>query len=160
MRYQLKEKVWSLGSNYVICDEGGEPAYSVKGKLFSWGTKLSFQNMEGKELLSISQKLLSLKPCYEIFRDGEAFAQVVQEFSWLKKKFTLDVPGPNDYTVAGSFWLYEYTFERGRQAVATVSKSMWSMTDTYGVDIIEDEDDEAILATVVILDLACRDNDS
>ena len=32
------------------------------------------------------------------------FAEVIKEFSWFKSKFTLDVPGPNDYTIGGSFW--------------------------------------------------------
>lgn len=157
MKYQLKQKMWSPGSDFVIKDEHEQPVYIVDGEAFSWGDKLSFQDMQGTELAYISQKLLTLKPKYEIFRDGELFAEVIQEFSWFKKKFTLDVPGPNDYEIDGSFWDHEYTFRRSGGTVATVSKKLWSWSDIYGVEIAEDEDDVAILSTVVVIDLICND---
>jgi len=40
-----------------------------------------------------------------------------------------------------------------------MSKKYWSWTDTYGVDIVANEDDIAILATVVDVDLICHDNE-
>lgn len=160
MRYALKEKVWSWADTYTIADGSGEPVYLVKGKAFSWGKKLSFQDAAGNELAFISQKLMSLKPRFQIYRDGELFADVVKEYSWLKSVFTLDVPGPNDYEIEGTFWQHDYTFRRAGQTVATVSKEMWSWSDTYGVDIVDGEDDVAILATVVVIDLVCHEQKS
>ena len=84
----------------------------MDGKAFSWGDNLSFQDMNGNEVASISQKLFSFKPRYEIHRGGQMFAEVIKEFSWFKSEFTLDVPGPNDYSITGSFWDHEYSFER------------------------------------------------
>ena len=101
--------------------------------------------------------MLSLMPRYEIHRDGKKFAEVVKKFSWFKSKFELDVPGPNDYTITGSFWDHEYSFERMGRTVASVSKAYWSWTDTYGIDIVDGEDDVAILATCVVIDLVCHD---
>jgi len=34
---------------------------------------------------------------------------------------------------------------------------MFAMTDTYGIDIVSGEDDVAILATAVVVDLVCHD---
>ena len=51
---------------------------------------------------------------------------ITKEFTWFKSKFTLDVPGPNDYIITGSFWEHEYHFERQGMTVATVSKKFWS----------------------------------
>lgn len=99
---------------------------NASGQPFSWGTKLSFQDLSGKELAFISQKLLSWKPRYKIHRGGYMFADVVKEFSWFSKKFTLEVPGPNDYSIDGSFWQHEYKFVRGGQQVAAVSKEYFS----------------------------------
>jgi uncharacterized protein YxjI len=158
MRYQLKEKIWTFGDNYVIRDGNGQDAYFVKGKFFSWGDQLSFQDLAGRELAFISQKLLTLMPKYELHRSGQHFADIVKEFSWFKSSFTLDVPGPNDYRITGSFWDHEYSFERDGRQVAAVSKQFWSWGDTYGVDIASDEDDVAILATVVVIDLVCHDD--
>ena len=84
------------------------------------------------------------------------FATITKEFTFFKDKFTLDVPGPNDYVIKGSFLDYEYQFHRGGNVVAEVSRKFWSITDSYGVDIIDGEDDVSILATVVVVDLCCR----
>ena len=73
--------------------------------------------------------------------------------------FTLDVPGPNDYTVAGSFWDHEYRFERSGREVALVSKALWSWSEYYGVEIEEGEDDLSILATCIVIDLVNHDDD-
>ena len=130
MIYKIKEKFWSLGDEFTIYDEFDNEVYKVYGKAFSWGDKLSFQDLEGNELAFIEQKLLSLKPCYQIIIDGEEFAQVIKQWTGFKKKFTLDVPGPNDYQIDGSFQEHEFIFTRGDQEVASFSKEMWSRTDS------------------------------
>ena len=129
------------------------------GKAFSWGDKLSFQDMTGRELAHISQKLLSLKPRYWIIRNGSVFAEVVKEFNWFRQKFLLDVPGPNDYEINGSFWQHEFFFLRAGQQVASISKSRWAWTDSYGVEIIDGEDEVSILCTCIVIDQVLHDED-
>ena len=160
MIYKIKEKFWSIGDEFTIFDENDVEVYKVFGKAFSWGDKLSFQDMTGKELAFIDQKLLSWKPCYKIIIDGDEFAQVIKEWSWFNKKFTLDVPGPNDYEIDGSFWQHEFVFTRGDQQVAIVSKEMWSWTDSYGIDVIDGEDDIAILCSCIVIDQVLDDEQS
>ena len=46
---------------------------------------------------------------------------------------------------------------RGGMAVATVSKRRFAWTDTYGVDIAEGEDDILLLASAVVIDMACHE---
>ena len=159
MRYIIKEKFWGFGTDFHILDEQGARAFYIDGAAFSWGHKLSFQDMQGAELAYIAQKLLSFMPRYTIFRSGAPFAEVTKEFTWFKKRFTLDVPGPNDYTIDGSFWDHEYVFTRGGRIVATVSRSFFSLTHTYGVAIADGEDDVAILATCIVIDLVLHDED-
>lgn len=156
MRYMIKEKFWSMGDDFDILDAAGQPAFHVDGKAFSWGDKLSFQDMYGQELAFISQKMFSFKPRYEIHRGGELFAEVTKEFSWFNQEFTLDVPGPNDYSINGKFWAHAYEFFRGGNPVAHVSKT-WAWTDCYGVDIIDGEDDIAILCAAIVIDQVLHD---
>lgn len=157
MRYMMKEKFWSIGDEFTISDLNGTPHFWVKGQAFSWGDKLSFQDMQGNELAFISQKLFSFMPRYEIYRRSELFAQVTKEFSWFNKEFLLDVPGPNDYQINGNFWAHEYTFQRAHGNVARVSKEYFSWSDTYGVDIADGEDDIAILCAVLVIDQVLDD---
>lgn len=159
MVYRIKEAFWSWGNDFAITDRDGTPVYQVDGAVFSWGVNLSFQDMDGHELAEISQKLLSFKPRYEIFINGSKFAEVVKEWTWFNQQFTLDVPGPNDYSITGSFWQHEFEFNRSGRTVARVSKKLWSWSDSYGVDIVDGEDDVAILCTCIVIDQILHDGD-
>lgn len=158
MIYRIKEKFWGFGNNFAITDEKGEPVFEVKGKAFSWGDQLSLQDTEGNELAFIKQKLMSFKPTYYIYIKGELFAEVVKEFSWFSQKFTLDVPGPNDYRIEGSFWKHDYTFSRKSGVAAHVSKKMFSWTDSYAVKVVDGEDDISILCTCIVIDQVLHDD--
>jgi uncharacterized protein YxjI len=157
MRYVLKQKFWSFGDDFRILDAQGNDAFYVDGHAFSWGDKLSFQDIDKQELAFIRQKLLSWGPTYEIERNGRLMAVVKKHlFTFFRCKFTVDVPGPDDLEAQGSFMEHEYAFERHGQRVATVSKKWFSWTDTYGVDIEAGEDPILILASAVVIDMVCH----
>jgi uncharacterized protein YxjI len=160
MRYVMKQKLLSFGDDFTIRDEAGRDVYFVDGKAFSFGDQASFQDMEGRELAFIRQKLFAWGKTYEIVRGGQVAAVVRKAmFSLVHHRFSVDVPGPDDLEAEGSFTDHEYTFRRGERTVATVSKRWFSWTDTYGVDVAEGEDPVLVLASAVVVDLACHPDD-
>lgn len=157
MRYEMKQKLFAWGDDFVIRDAHGRDAFFVDGKAFSLGHQLSFQDMQGRELAFIKQKLLSWGPTYEIFRDGALAAVVKKElFTFFSCSFEIDVPGPDDLTAGGTFTDHDYTIQRGDQVVATVSKEWFTFADSYGVEIEEGQDAVLILASTVVIDMACH----
>lgn len=158
MTYRIKEKFWSWGDDFTITDREGRECFTVHGAAFSWGDKLSFRDMQGTELAFISQKLLSMRPRYEIRIGGQPFAEVVKEFSWFNQTFTLDVPGPNDYRIEGSFWQHDFVFSRQGRTVATVSKAYWGWSDSYGVEIADGEHEVPILCACIVIDQVLHDD--
>ena len=157
MRYVMKQKLFCWGDDFTIKDDAGADRFFVDGKAFSFGKQLSFQDMQGQELAFIRQKLLAWGPTYEIYRDNELFAVVRKElFTFFHCRFTVDVPGPDDLEAKGNFADHEYEFWRQSGLSATVSKQWFAWSDTYGVDIAEGEDDVLILASTVVIDMACH----
>jgi len=157
MRYLMKQKLFCFGDDFTIKNEAGDDVFFVDGRAFSIGNKLSFQDMNGRELAFIRQKLLSWGPTYEITREGELAAVVKKHlFTFFRCAFTVDVPGPDDIEAQGNFLDMEYTFARGGRTVAEVSKRWFSFSDTYGVDIPDGEDDVLILASTVVIDMICH----
>lgn len=157
MRYVIKQKWLSFGDKYYIKDECGENVFFVDGRVFSLGDKLSFQDLQGNELAFISQKLLAWGPTYHIDIRGEPYATVQKKlFTLFRCKFEVDIPGPDDLMAHGSFLDHEYTFSRHGETVASVSKKWFSWSDTYGVDTAEGGDDILILASAIVIDLACH----
>jgi uncharacterized protein YxjI len=160
MRYVLKQKLFSLGDDFLIKDAEDRDVYFVDGKVFSFGDQLSFQDLDGHELAFIKQQVFSWGKTYEIVRDGTVAAVVKKElFTLFHHRFTVDVPGPDDLEAEGDFTDHEYTFRRGTRTVATVSKKWFSWTDTYGVEIESGEDPVLILASAVVVDQACHPDD-
>ena len=160
MRYQMKQKLFAWGDDFVIKDDDGNGAFFADGKAFSLGKQLSFQDMSGHELAFIKQKLLAWGPTYEIYRDGHRVAVIKKElFTFFHCTFTVDVPGPDDLTAEGEFTDHGYRLSRGDRQVATVSKQWFTLTDTYGVDVADGEDPVLILASTVVIDMACHPSD-
>jgi uncharacterized protein YxjI len=157
MRYVMRERLLAWGDDFYIRDEDGRDTFFVDGKAFSIGDQLSFRDMDGTELAFIKQKVFALARTYEIHRAG-ALAAVVKKklFGVLHHRFTVDVPGPNDLEATGNFFDHDYTFRRGDRVVATVSKTWFSLSDTYGIEIEPGEDDVLILASAVVVDQACH----
>jgi len=157
MRYRMQQKVFSFGDDFEITDERGRPVAHVDGKVFSVGDQLTFNDMSGKELARIRQTVLAWGPTYEITRSGELVAVVKKHlFTLFGCRFTVDVPGPNDLEARGNFTDHEYTFVRGDRTVASVSKAWFRMTDSYGVDVADGEDDVLLLASTVVIDMCCH----
>ena len=157
MRYVLKQKLFSLGDDFTIQDEAGNDAFFVDGKMFSFGDQLSFQDMQGNQLAYIKEKVFAWGKTFEIYRSGRLAAVVKKElFTLFKCRFTVDVPGPDDLDATGDFLDHEYEFARGDRTVASVSKRWFTFRDTYGIDIADNEDAVLVLASAVVVDMACH----
>jgi uncharacterized protein YxjI len=156
MRYLMRQKLFCFGDDFIIKNDRGEDVFYVDGKAISIGNKLSFQDMHGKELAFIRQRLLSFGPAYDIEYSGGVATVKKELFTMFSCKFSVDVPGPDDLEASGNLTDHEYTFVRGGRAVATVSKTWFSMSDTYGVEIADGEDDVLILASTVVIDMCCH----
>ena len=156
MQFRLNSKLLTLGSNFEIWDEKDELAFVVRGKIFSFGHDLTLETPQGVEVARIKQRLMNFMPTYEMYLGEKHYATITRKFSWFKKRFLLDVPGPNDYEVEGDFWNYEYEFRRKSGVVARVFRKMWSMTGVYEVDIAKGEDVVSVLAAVVVINLCNR----
>jgi len=160
MRFLLKQKFWSLGEDFAIRDEEENNRYFVDGKVFSFGDKLAIRDLEGNEVAFISQRLLSWGATYEIHRPGREVAVLKKKhFTLFHCKFAVDGPGDEDYEAKGDFFEHEYEFQRGGEVVAQVSKRWFAFTDSYGIDIAEGEDPVLVLATAVVIDLICHDEE-
>ncbi|HLJ27122.1 MAG TPA: LURP-one-related family protein [Candidatus Angelobacter sp.] len=52
----MKQKLFSLGNDFLIKDETGRDVFLVDSKAFTLRNQLSFQDLAGKELASITHE--------------------------------------------------------------------------------------------------------
>lgn len=161
MRYRVRQHLLSLGDDFAIYDESGSKAFSVDGHLIGLTNKLSIYDADGNAVGMLRKRIVSLRTVYDLYRDGTLFASISKDLlTMFRDSFTVDVPGPNDYSVSGSFLDHDYRFDRRGKTVATVSKAWFSFADSYGVEVVDGEDAVTILSTVIVIDQILHQGDA
>ena len=135
MKLLFKQRFFSWFDSYDIYDESGETRYVVKGQL-SWGHRLKIFDSFGQEVGLVQERVLTLLPKFELYV-GEQYAGCVsKEFTLFKPKFHVDF---NGWRVDG-------------RIVATVSKELLRLTDTYVIDVGDPADALCALMLVLAID--------
>ncbi|MFZ5353191.1 MAG: LURP-one-related/scramblase family protein [Bacillota bacterium] len=157
MRYLVRQKIFSFGDNFAIKNEEGYECFYVRGKVFSLGDKLRIEDALGNEVAYIEQQLFRFLPEYYIYTGGQVSAVVKKEFTFFKPKFTIE-SSLGRYEIDGEIFSHDFQIVKDGYIVATVSKQWFSFSDTYGVEISENEDQGFMLALVIVIDQVLHDN--
>ena len=155
-RYQMREKLLSIGDDYWIEDEQGRRAFKVDGKAVRIRDTFVLRDAGGGEVAKIQERMLRVRDSMEIERDG-GNATVRKALVGLRDRFKIDVDGGPDLSAHGNLLDHEYEIERDGDTVATVSKKWFRVRDTYGVEIEPDQDDALVLAITVCIDAMTHD---
>jgi uncharacterized protein YxjI len=150
MRYQIKQRLFSFPTRYDIANESGEPILEAVREFSLW-SQYSIRAKSGAELAHLRQKILSWRPRFDITQNGRPLATVQRRMT-LMPFYTVELAEGGLLEVRGSFWELDYQFKRGAQVVAVVSRQMWTLRDTYGVEVLEPEYDSVVLATAIAID--------
>jgi uncharacterized protein YxjI len=134
-RYQMREKMFAIGDDFWI-ERDGEKAFKVDGKALRIRDTLVLETPSGEELFTIQEKKLSVRDKMEIERGGRTVATIKKALvSPLRDRYSIEVEGGDDMEARGNVVDHEFTFERGGDKVAEVSKRWFRVRDTYGVEI-------------------------
>jgi len=151
-RYQMREKLLSIGDDYWIEDEDGNHAFRVDGKALRIRQTFVLEDAQGNELAKIQERKLSVRDKMAIERGGDTAATVKKALVGIRDRFSIDVEGGGDMRAKGNFVDHEYEVDRDGDLVARVSKRWFRPRETYGVEIARGEDDALLLAVTVCID--------
>jgi uncharacterized protein YxjI len=154
MRYQMRERMISIGDDYEIENDRGERVYKLDGKALRIRKTIVFKDMDGRELAKIQERMLHIKDSMEIEGpDGNRIAIVKKALiTPLRERWIIKVEDGQDLDVHGNIVDHEYQIERDGVKVAEVSKRWFRIRDTYGVEVAPGENDILILASAAVLD--------
>lgn len=153
-RYQMREKLVSIGDDYWIENGHGEKVFKVDGKALRVRQTLIFEDRSGRELAKIQERMLRIKDSMEIEGPGGQQLAMVKKamITPLRERWTVKIRGGHDLDVKGNLLDHEYVIGEGRDKVAEVSKKWFRVRDTYGVEIEPGQDDILILALTACID--------
>ena len=153
-RYQMREKLVSIGDDFWIENAAGQRAYKVDGKAVRVRDTLKIKDMQGNTVAQIQERMLRIKDSMEV-EDGSGnnVAMVKKALiSPIRDRFTVKIKNGPDLEVKGNILDHEYKIGEGRDQVAEVSKKWFRIRDSYGVEIEPGQDDGVILAVTVCID--------
>jgi len=153
-RYQMRQKMVSIGDDFWIENEQGQKVFKVDGKALRVRQTLVFEDAHGNKLAQIQERKLRVKDSMEIEGpNGENLATVKKAMlTPVRERWVVKIKGGPDLDVKGNVLDHEYSIGEGRDKVADVSKKWFRVRDSYGVSIDPGQDDIVILAVSVCID--------
>lgn len=158
-RYQMREKMLTIGDDFWIEDAHGQRAYKVDGKALRARNTLILEDPNGREVAKVQERMLRARDSMAIERDGQKIAEVHKAVvNVMRDHFKIDLAGRGpDMEAKGNIVGHEFEITQDGAKVAEISKKWFRVRDTYGVEIEPNQDDALILTVVICLDQMAGD---
>jgi hypothetical protein len=97
-RYQMRQRMISIGDDYTIENDRGEHVFKLDGKALRVRKTILFKDMDGRELVKIQERMLHVRDSMEIEgADGNRIAMVHKAMiTPLRERWVIDVEGGPD----------------------------------------------------------------
>src|SRR4051795_6309085 len=89
-RFQMREKLASIGDDSWIEDDRGERVYKVDGKALRLRETFILNDRNGNEVARIQEKKLRVRDTMEIERDGRSLATIHKALVGIRDRFTIE----------------------------------------------------------------------
>ncbi len=156
-RFQMREKLLSIGDDFWIEDEQGARAFKVNGKAARVRQTFVLEDPDGGEVARIKEHRLTVRDTMAIERGDETLATVHKAVVGIRDRFAIGVAHGEDLSAKGNVVDHEYEVKRGGDLVASVSKRWFRVRDSYGIEIAAGEDEALLLAVVVAIESMAGD---
>jgi uncharacterized protein YxjI len=159
-RYAVREKMFSIGDDFWITDDGGNKVFLVDGKALRLRQTFELKDSSGQVLAKVHKKLIAVRDTMEIEHDGRVVATVRKALiSPLHHRSIVDLDDGTQLEAVGNILDKEFDIQAGGQPIAHISRRWFRVRDTYGVDIAPGQNDALLLCVAVCLDRIHHDEE-
>ena len=156
-RYQMREKLLSIGDDFWIETADGQRAFKVDGKAVRLRSTFILESPSGEELFKIQEKKLHVRDTMEVEQGGDTVATIKKALiTPLRDRYSIEVKGGGEWSAKGNIVDHEYEIERDGDTIAQISKRWFRVRDTYGIEVAPGENDALILAATACIDEMSR----
>ncbi|AWT44380.1 MULTISPECIES: LURP-one-related/scramblase family protein [Streptomyces] len=151
MRYLVRERLLGIGDDYWIEDDRGEKVFLVDGKAMRLRDTFELKDTQGRVLIDVHQKMFALRDTMVIERDGEPLARIRRKrLSLLRNHYRVSLVDGTELDVSGKILDREFAIEYDGELLAVISRRWLHVRDTYGLDVVRDDADPALLIAVAV----------
>lgn len=158
VRYQMREKLLSIGDDSWIEDDGGRRAFKVNGKALRLRKTLVLEDADGRDLFKIQDRPVRVRAVMEIEDASGNHAATVKKamITPLRERYKVDLATGGELSIQGNIVDHEFEIESGGTKIAEVSKKWFRVSDSYGVEVAPGQDAALLLAVTVCIDQMSR----
>ncbi|MFF4347253.1 LURP-one-related/scramblase family protein [Streptomyces sp. NPDC001530] len=151
MRYLVRDRLLGFGDDYWIEDDRGNKVFFVDGKAMRLRDTFELKDTQGRVLIDIHQKMLALRDTMIIERDGDPLATIKRKrLSLLRNHYRVSLVDGTELDVSGKILDREFAVDYDNELLAQISRRWLHIRDTYGVDVVRDDADPALLIAVAV----------
>ncbi|MDF6043680.1 LURP-one-related family protein [Streptomyces sp. JH14] len=160
MRFLVRERLFAVGDDYWIEDADGRKVFLVDGKALRVRDTFELKDAQGRILIEIRQKLLSLRDTMLIERDGEQLARIKRKrLSLLRNHYRVTLVDGTGLDVSGKILDREFAIDYDGELLAQISRRWLTVRDTYGIDVVREDADMALLIAVAVCVIVLADKE-
>lgn len=151
MRFLVRERMFAIGDDYWIEDDQGHKVFLVDGKAMRLRDTFELKDQQGRVLIDFHEKILSLRDTMVIERGGEALARVKRKhLSLLRNHYRVSLVDGTELDVSGKILDREFAVDYDGELLAQISRRWLTIRDTYGVDVVRDDMDPALIIAIAV----------
>ncbi|MFI8888982.1 LURP-one-related/scramblase family protein [Streptomyces paradoxus] len=151
MRFLVYDRLLGFGDDYWIEDDHGSKVFLVDGKALRVRDTWELKDTQGRVLVDIHQKMLALRDTMVLQRGGEPLATIRRKrLSLLRNHYRVSLADGNELDVSGKILDREFAVEYDGELLAVISRRWLTVRDTYGVDVVREDADPALLIAVAV----------
>ncbi|MEU6140297.1 LURP-one-related family protein [Streptomyces sp. NPDC047081] len=151
MRFQVRDRLLGFGEDYWIEDQHGDKVFLVDGKAMRLRDTFELKDTHGRVLIDIHQKMFALRDTMVIERDGDVLARIRRKrLSLLRNHYRVTLVDGTELDVSGKILDREFAVEYDGELLAVISRRWLHVRETYGVDVVRDDADPALLIAVAV----------
>lgn len=149
MKLLFKQRLFSWLDSYDVFGEDGQVLYTVKGQL-AWGHCLKIYDVNGIEVGMVKERIFSFLPKFEIYMGQQYMGCIRREFSFFVPRYIIEC---NGWQVEGNIFEWDYSIVNAAgRTIASISKDLFRLTDTYLIDVADPRDSLCTLMLVLAID--------
>ena len=155
MRFHIRERAWSLTEAFLVRDDAGQPVFEIRGKFFHIGDDLvMFDIRTGQELVHIKQRVISLLPHYEIYRGGQHWASMHEQFRLFGERFKIEGGNGMTFHVDGDIWNWNFSVSDDYgNLLAQIGRQFSLFRDSYAVEVAQGVDAPFVISLAIVIDM-------
>ncbi|MEU5704312.1 LURP-one-related/scramblase family protein [Streptomyces aurantiacus] len=151
MKFLVRDRLLGIGDDYWIEDERGRKAFLVDGKAMRLRDTFELKDQQGRVLIDIHKKMLALRDTMVVERDGEPLATIRRKrLSLLRNHYRVTLADGTELDVSGKILDREFVVEYDGDLLAHISRRWLRVRETYGVEIVREDADPALLIAVAV----------